>query len=40
VTAPPSALRAVPPSAQKLGPKDREKVGVMLDDLLTKSRKR
>jgi Mg-chelatase subunit ChlD len=40
VTAPQSALRPVPPSAQKLGPKDREKVGVMLDDLLTKSRKR
>ena len=40
VTAPPGALKPVPPSAQKLSPKDREKMGVMLDDLLTKSRKR
>jgi hypothetical protein len=39
VTAPQSALRPVPPSAQKLSPKDREKMGNMLDDLLTKSRR-
>jgi hypothetical protein len=38
--APQSALKPVPPSAQKLSPKDREKMGTMLDDLLTKSRKR
>ncbi|MBM4249962.1 MAG: VWA domain-containing protein [Euryarchaeota archaeon] len=40
VTAPPSALKPVPPGAQKLTPKDREKMGAMLDDLLGKSRKR
>jgi len=40
VMAPQSALKPVPPSAQKLSPKDREKMGVMLDDLLSKSRKR
>jgi hypothetical protein len=34
------AVKPVPPSAQKLTKKDREKMGAMLDDLLVKSKKR
>jgi len=35
-----AAVKPVPPSAQKMNKKDREKMGAMLDDLLTKSKKR
>jgi len=35
-----TAVKPVPPEAQKLSKKDREKMGAMLDDLLTKSRKK
>jgi len=40
VYAPAEAIKQIPPDAQKLSKKDREKMGVMLDDLLTKSRKK
>jgi hypothetical protein len=35
-----AAVKTVPPSAQKMNKKDREKMGAMLDDLLSKSKKR
>jgi hypothetical protein len=40
VVAPAAAVKPVPPGVQKLTSKDREKMGVMLDDLLTRSRKK
>jgi subtilisin-like proprotein convertase family protein len=36
----PAAMKPVPPSAQKMSKKDREKMSAMLDDLLVKSKKR
>ena len=40
VLAPVAAVKPVPPGVQKLTPNDREKMGAMLDDLLTRSRKK